>query len=365
MRTGCRRRDSQNARSARSALGWTDVPAPTDRVLSRGARTASRGRAHLCVHVQQEPDPGKRRLPGHVQAPRRPARRASRDSTEGAGRNDRIRSTRFKVATRSTLRADVGDFVISRRDRIIAYQLAVVVDDAAQRITHVVRGADLLDNTPRQLLLFRLLGAARPALRARSGSGGSQRPEAQQTDARHRGRRRHRLPTICGSSSRCSATSHPTICDGQNRPNCWRGPPHNGIFREYRGAQLTPSSCASEGPLLPSTPSAWGRSHMRRVLLLDPDVARRDRLCHGLTEKGLLVDRHRRSGRTRLHRPVGHRRRRQQGRSAVGSSDASARPARRSAADSVHRGSERAACRRSDAAGRRRLSGAAVRLRRS
>jgi glutamyl-Q tRNA(Asp) synthetase len=57
---------------------------------------------------------------------------------------------------------DVGDFVIHRRDGIIAYQLAVVVDDAAQHVTQVVRGADLLDNTPRQLLLFRLLGLKPP-----------------------------------------------------------------------------------------------------------------------------------------------------------------------------------------------------------
>jgi glutamyl-Q tRNA(Asp) synthetase len=61
------------------------------------------------------------------------------------------------------LDADVGDFVVFRRDGIFAYQLAVVVDDAAQRITHVLRGADLLDNTPRQILLFELLGAAPPA----------------------------------------------------------------------------------------------------------------------------------------------------------------------------------------------------------
>jgi glutamyl/glutaminyl-tRNA synthetase len=57
---------------------------------------------------------------------------------------------------------DFGDFLVWRRDDVPAYQLAVVVDDAAMRITEVVRGADLLKSTARQLLLQRALGHAAP-----------------------------------------------------------------------------------------------------------------------------------------------------------------------------------------------------------
>ncbi|WP_046113502.1 tRNA glutamyl-Q(34) synthetase GluQRS [Aquincola tertiaricarbonis] len=57
---------------------------------------------------------------------------------------------------------EVGDFIVRRADGLWAYQLAVVVDDAAQRISDVVRGEDLADNTPRQIHLQRLLGLPTP-----------------------------------------------------------------------------------------------------------------------------------------------------------------------------------------------------------
>lgn len=69
----------------------------------------------------------------------------------------------FRGPQQQDVAREVGDFVLLRADGLWAYQLAVVVDDAAQRITQIVRGGDLLDSTPRQILLQRALGLPTPS----------------------------------------------------------------------------------------------------------------------------------------------------------------------------------------------------------
>lgn len=109
---------------------------------SRSEVAASGGIHHRCVARQPRPDPAVRfRVPpGSV-----------------VQFEDGLRGLQIQ-----DVHADVGDFVLRRADGCWAYQLAVVVDDAAQGVTEVVRGADLLDSTARQILLQQALGLAVP-----------------------------------------------------------------------------------------------------------------------------------------------------------------------------------------------------------
>ena len=109
---------------------------------SRSELAANGGIHHRCVARQPRPDPAVRfRVPpGSVVH--------FDDGLRGPQRQD--------------VHAEVGDFVLRRADGCWAYQLAVVVDDAAQGVNEVVRGADLLDSTARQILLQQALGLAVP-----------------------------------------------------------------------------------------------------------------------------------------------------------------------------------------------------------
>jgi glutamyl-Q tRNA(Asp) synthetase len=139
-------------------------------VLAQGTRSAAHaaaldvlkraGHAFPCWCSRSDLEPCGGLHPGRCITPpqdRRPAWRVHVGSAK-VGFDDRIQG-RFE----QDLARDVGDFVVWRADGVPAYQLAVVVDDAAQGITEVVRGADLLDSTPRQILLQQRLGLPRPA----------------------------------------------------------------------------------------------------------------------------------------------------------------------------------------------------------
>jgi glutamyl-Q tRNA(Asp) synthetase len=109
-----------------------------------------------CTRKERSPHGG---YPGTCRArPQRPGPTCTRFRVE----DERIRfDDRIQGACAFSL-SELGDVVVRRRDEAFAYQLAVVVDDALQGVTDVVRGADLLDNTPWQLALQRALGLARP-----------------------------------------------------------------------------------------------------------------------------------------------------------------------------------------------------------
>jgi glutamyl-Q tRNA(Asp) synthetase len=118
------------------------------------------GHAYACDCSRKQLQPFAGLYPGFC-------RDAGRDMANAAIRlrvpdRDYTFIDRVQGEFRQHLGRDVGDFIIRRRDGLIAYQLAVVLDDAWQGVTDVVRGSDLLDSTPRQLYLQDLLDLPQP-----------------------------------------------------------------------------------------------------------------------------------------------------------------------------------------------------------
>jgi glutamyl-Q tRNA(Asp) synthetase len=136
--------------------------AALDRLVSSGlAYPCSCSRKEIAAAANRTGGADEARYPGFCrQGPRDPYVPPAMRFRVGPG------EVEFTDQIQGSIRIDVdrecGDFVIKRRDGFFAYQLAVVVDDAVQGITHVVRGADLLTSTPRQILLQRALALPSP-----------------------------------------------------------------------------------------------------------------------------------------------------------------------------------------------------------
>jgi glutamyl-Q tRNA(Asp) synthetase len=134
------------------------------------ATLAARGLVYPCACTRRELESapigagGERVYPGTCRDGV-PADRATREARAWRVRvDDAVVGfvDRAQAVQRQSLARDVGDFVVKRADGLFAYQLAVVVDDALQGVSDVVRGCDLLSSTPRQIFLQRALGFEQP-----------------------------------------------------------------------------------------------------------------------------------------------------------------------------------------------------------
>jgi len=131
-------------------------------------RLVANGEAYACICTRRELEAapygagGERVYPGTcrsgIASDSQPRAWRLRVTDEAIAFRDRLQGAREQ-----RLEREIGDFIIKRADGMFAYQLAVVVDDAAQGITHVVRGADLLASTSRQIWLQRRLNLPTPS----------------------------------------------------------------------------------------------------------------------------------------------------------------------------------------------------------
>lgn len=123
-------------------------------------RLLSQGLAYACICSRKQLEPFNGIYPGTC--------RNAGHGTQDAAIRVRVPELVYRFEDRvqglfeQHLGRESGDFVIRRRDGLYAYQLAVVLDDAWQGVTDIVRGADLLDSTPRHLYLQELLGLPQP-----------------------------------------------------------------------------------------------------------------------------------------------------------------------------------------------------------
>lgn len=160
----------------RLGFAWDEAPVWQSRRIEayRAAlnRLAAEGRIYGCACSRREiadsvsARDGMQRYPGTCRAglPEGRAARATRLRVDARAADVLVCFTdRVQGEITQNIESEVGDFVLDRADGQIAYQLAVVVDDAAQGVTEVVRGADLLDSTPRQIFLQRLLDLPTPS----------------------------------------------------------------------------------------------------------------------------------------------------------------------------------------------------------
>lgn len=151
--------------------------AHTEGIVAAAERLLQEGHAYPCVcsrgdiqSIVSAPHGSEHagRYPGTCRGKFTSCEQAERETGKLAGIRARVPEALWAFedgvsgSRGSNVAKDVGDFLIVRRDKIPSYQLAVVVDDARQGVTTVVRGEDLLDSTPRQLFLYHALGLPPP-----------------------------------------------------------------------------------------------------------------------------------------------------------------------------------------------------------